>query len=988
MNKLDRFRFGSYHKRRILGLFTIVAGVFLVALILLAVLGIFSFRSELVSIRLSTNRSGQYSNGVGINLDYIPTSNRINYSEFQRENSYKSFTIADCVDDYVFLDANSSISESDIINGSEVRILSLDNDGVMSLRYSGLVNTFISSRFGLNVPIEDTEGYWINDSVIDIASSSGTVVAMTESGKLVLDITSDDFVKTFESEEVVSFKGLCSYGNYIYALTDEGQIYLSNDGRNFSLYYVNDEQFDIRTIAGIGNAVAFITEDNRYCLFTGTSIVEVDVPFEIDENTIISSSSDKLVVVNGNGDVYATSNGLIYSAVHDEVGLFDSLSAIIDYKSVGNCFYYLTEEGRLITLNVDSLSESLSVDLSTISPKLFEVTESGSVIVVTNDRRACLVSSDGHISDLTQNAGSVDSVFLGSGDKLIMKSGNNLYFVTVLSAIQVNSVVPQDLVNPGDLCYIRMVSANSFNEDNWNVLTENTSVSFYNTFDSVVTNSSVRILGLGDGVHAISQPLYGNATDNFSYNTFYRISLKVRSDSENLSNVKVWIYGDVFGEEGFVIDEITSNSTEYSYVFALTGSKTLSDEDKLYFNISFEGDGVVFVDDVYLGEDRYSGNDSVPSAFVEKITASDPSAIRLNNLNFSSSNNSDEIFFGLSNNSLECSLDLVKDSNSSPWFVIGSFAEADSIDRFMGYFCGSVSNEYGKLRIDNGTAIPWSRQFDVIYIEIYDSDNVYLTDMQRGAYVSYVKSLFIQSSFYSEIKDRVIFIDGMTYEGGVVQSSADFHAIDGAINLESVNNLKQVFEEINYEVPRMPLMSSDSGELISNFSYEGEYSGTNTGVLTAPLICNQSSFVRMFMINISVSTIPIDTEGDEIFESNLERDALIAISHLDYINESNALFFDIIDPLDVTSTQSAEQFSNDCVVSLVEKEGVVYLTVVNISETQQQFTVDGVTYGNSHLMRYSSTGELLTDRAYRRSDVRITLQPGETVVISIDNTKK
>lgn len=987
MNKLDRFRFGSYHKRRIVGFLTILAAVFVVALGLLALLGIFSFRSELVSVRLSSNSNGYFNDGVSINLDEIPSSNRISCSDFERESNYNSFTIADCSGDYVFFDANSGVGMDSVVAGSEIRILSLDNDGVMSLRYSGLVNSFDSARFGLNIPIDDVNGFFVNDTVTDVASISGTVVALTESGKLVMDITSDDFVKVLEDEDgnIISISSICKYGSYIYALSENDEFYVSSDGRNFSLLYAfEDETTEIRTFAGVGNSVAFITDDNRYFLVSGNTLNEISVSFDVDENTIIVSSSDKLLIVTSSGEVYSSANGLVFDRVLDEIGLFENSFSAIDYKSLDNVFYFLTSDGRIVILNLDSITESSSIDLSSISPVMMEVADSGSIIVITSDNKACLVAPDGSFSDLSASNGVIDAVYCGVGDRLIMRSGNNLYFVTVLSAIQVNSTIPEDAVNPGDLCYIRTVGSRAFDEGNWFISSENTSISFYNSFDSVITDSSVRILGVGDGVHAISQPLYGNATDDFTYNTFYRMSLKLRSDSPSMSAVKVWIYGEEFGEVGFTVTDVTSNLEEYSFVFALTGNNRLTEEDKLYFNISFDNDGVLFVDDVYLGEDRYAEN-SIPYEFEQNIISGNPAAIRLNNLNFLAMNNSDEILYGLGTNSLETSLALVKAAESEPWFVIGSYADADSIEKFMNYMCGSVSSDYGKLRIDNGTAIPWTRQFDTIYIEICDSDSVYLTDMQRGAYVSYVKSLFIQSSYYSEIKDRVVFLDGMTYEGGVVHSTADFHSMKAQMDLNRIGELSTVYSDINYNVPRMPLIGVDVGEYISVMSFEGEYNQSNNGVLTAPLIVAESSFARMISVDIAISPRPVDTESISIFTNDMTVDLLGAVSRLSFVDGSHGLYYDLMPPMDSSSEHTVEEISRSCVMTLVENNGVAYFVSANISDTQQQFTIDGIDVSSAHMIRYAANGSVIADRSYRQSDIRITLQPGETIVIFYDN---
>ena len=102
--------------------------------------------------------------------------------------------------------------------------------------------------------------------------------------------------------------------------------------------------------------------------------------------------------------------------------------------------------------------------------------------------------------------------------------------------------------------------------------------------------------------------------------------------------------------------------------------------------------------------------------------------------------------------SLEDSLKLVKNCNSAPWFVIGPYVNQSDIDKLLEYLCGSLTSEYGGRRIDNGTALPWSRQFTRFYIEINDSGKVFKSDVQKAAYVNYVISMFSQSEYFSDIR--------------------------------------------------------------------------------------------------------------------------------------------------------------------------------------------------------------------------------------------
>mgnify|MGYP003293400955 CR=1 FL=1 len=201
--------------------------------------------------------------------------------------------------------------------------------------------------------------------------------------------------------------------------------------------------------------------------------------------------------------------------------------------------------------------------------------------------------SEGEVhGSIKTNSGNVDNVFGVLEDRLIIMSGNNLDFATVLQRLQVNSDIPEDSVNGGDLCYIVSNSAEVISSDidfddvssSWFVSSPNTSVSSYSTTGRTVNDASCRILGVGEGVHSISQRLEGTATDNLSYGVFYRLSLNLSAES-SIDNVMVWISGNEFGDEGFTVEQVDTNEDEYSYVFAITSNSRITDDDILYVNI-------------------------------------------------------------------------------------------------------------------------------------------------------------------------------------------------------------------------------------------------------------------------------------------------------------------------------------------------------------------------------------------------------------------
>ena len=71
--------------------------------------------------------------------------------------------------------------------------------------------------------------------------------------------------------------------------------------------------------------------------------------------------------------------------------------------------------------------------------------------------------------------------------------------------------------------------------------------------------------------------------------------------------------------------------------------------------------------------------------------------------------------------------------------------------------CGSVSSEFGRKRIDNGTAMPWARRFDKVFIEITDTEGFFISDETEILYQDLFDSgIFRCSQPYSHYyKQRV-----------------------------------------------------------------------------------------------------------------------------------------------------------------------------------------------------------------------------------------
>jgi hypothetical protein len=196
------------------------------------------------------------------------------------------------------------------------------------------------------------------------------------------------------------------------------------------------------------------------------------------------------------------------------------------------------------------------------------------------------------------------------------------------------------------------------------------------------------------------------------------------------------------------------------------------------------------------------------------------------------------------------------------------------------------------------------------------------------------------------------------------------------------NLIDQAFDDLNYDAPRFPSRSSDSGEFIRSLDIIA-----NSGELTAGEIVSAltNDSVRMVLIDIDISPRPVDTENDDVFKSESQRVILNTMSEIRFLRHSSSLYYELADPMDSEAGISSDEFNAECSVMLISSGDKTYLIVSNTSTTQQQYLIEGVdlTLDNAVVRRYSSEGNLMTTRRLSRNDVRHTLQAGEFSIIEI-----
>ena len=955
MNRLARFRFGNLHKRRIFLVIVLVTLILLTSMLFLMFIGFFGSRAELPRVRASAELTSKHTEGVGINVLEVPDANLIDNPFFGKCSDNLSAQITEVSGNSIYFDPSDASEFSGLTFGDSVEILSMDASGRMGLRYSGTAVGFTDTVFGVPVALEDTAALWINDPVVQTAEYSDVLYLLTANGNLITDAAVYPELSGI-GQPVID---ICSEGMSVYAVTSIGEIYVSTDSGPFSLLGSCNltEDKSVNHIESVnGNVVVFLSDGSIVTLDSSgcTAVRNADVTYTVSGSGYLAYSSGD--------EIYVSRNGLFFLHLEEFSSYIREGDMITDMKAGADGFYVLTNYGRLIRIDMsDEQPVITSCDISSIEPVSICASGDDAVIAVTSDSQAYYVPvSTGVPRSLGLTGISVDCIMNYGGDSYLIKSGNTLYESSLKSAVYVDVPVPDGVVMEGDTCIVEHMN---FDSDSWDL---------YGDTHLITQSRGVSLVGSGDGVHAMSFELNGSSAQLFESNLFYRIEVTMSSDTEDAS-CYVWLNGETFGEQGLHITDLNGQQRSYSFVFAVT-ENMLSDET-LRFNISFENDAVINIYDAYVGLDRYDIN-SVPSDFTDEMAACAPSALRFSSTVPGSNGFCEETYYGISAFSLERELLLCKNSGANPWIVMSSSVSQNDVNEFLGYLCGSVSNDYGKRRIDNGSALPWSRQFDTIYIEISDLNGTFLTDSQRGAYVSYVMSLFAKSEFYIEIKDRIVFIDGMNYEGGVMLSDADRHASGIVIDIaeeegEELSFIDSVYSAIDnliYNAPRNRNGGSSGGEFVSTVRIGNsvDQETYDSADIVSAIIRAENMYADLIMIDSDMPSCRL-------------------IASLRPLIGGDLMYCETMEPLDQSSRFTAEGFNEACETLLIDQDESIVIVLANHSEELQQFVVLSDAYNTSDgsYRRYSARGDLLMERDLDRLGLRLVLQAGEYMVIEI-----
>ena len=1040
------------HKRPFVTAVTVFVVFLLAASMLFVSLGILGMESDYPQVTTTMDKSGLTSSGLGVNLSYIPSTNLVWDPSFESSFVENVFSVAEASGNAIYLHSSSRTDENTVdsyYHNGNLRVMTYDEEGNLSQTIQASILDYQTNQLGIWKPIEND--FMASGNITSICSDRTMTMGLLEDGNLVLDLlsTSPYVLETKDKDD--PFVAASVLSSRYYAVTASGHFYVSGNGKNWS-EAIPSEDMAIKALTSIGRLGIACGEQGQVLVCDSSRVYVPALSATCDFYTAVSNGTDALLA-GSDGRVYTTSNGSIFRVLTKDEIPTDTSDTIVLSSYANGEFVLITSSGRVFIGEKNEEKgtfsfQALDTTLAGVLPVQLALFDGGDIWVL---------GENGFIYAFSRKDGLWQQVFaeqdsyiramgVGSGTDLVVSRGGYLYSTSMYTKVTIDQDIGDAEIQNGDMCYLS-VSVPSISDPKycaWETMGENTQMQCVADAPKTLGSQSLILFSTDvadDQAHFVSQVISRDEVAPMQEKAFYHIRVWLKQTHLEKAQVMAWISG-LSEPIGTTFTDVSGNWREYTFTFAWPASASKSEEE-IRLNIGFYGSGEVYMDGVRLEREAFSETQIEPK-LQDALEKASPEFIRLDNLGLGSVKVSLGANLGLLGNehmvqsedgtptnggvvSLESSLRLVKQVNSNPWFTIDSAFSESELNVFLSYLCGGITDAYGKLRIDNGTAVPWQRQFERIVIELNDSSMLFETDLQKSAYVDYMISLFTQSAYYADIKDKVLFIDGMSYESGTMTSSADYHTSSLTITNDSeytseiaememstlITSAYQDFTEMT--IPRIPSSVQDTGgEWISSLRISMvSKSVSKNEIITSETPLNASSIIQFLLedlgrhtafvaIDLPVSRMDGDADASILFSddhASLENrkintqnaeTLLSAIGVLHDVTKGQRIETAWVAPL---SKQKDKDYSIDLISYAYYSNGNIYLIIINPTEKQQQFLIETDTpIRDISVSRYSasckkialaSTGSLL-----RLNERRYTLQAGQICVAVIPAPEK
>ncbi len=812
------------------------------------------------SIGETVDPNGREILATGVNLTQIPNGNLLSNASFEPYSYRTAMTVEVVEDDGLYISQDSltdSQRDSAFLSGAAITVVGQNNQVQVTRLTSEIVDysvNHITTGRRLQVP-----GVEAGDvMILDVATRPGQEgeiidsMAVGANGLLMTDVhTQSPKIQELPDpfQDVVA---VADSGDEFLVVTTAGGIYLSADSLSWrAAHRPTPESEEQWTDAVWFNNHFFIAGPALYTLSSDGSMSGVAA---IDNVHIRSfcKTRDALYVVASEG-VWRTTDGQRWDAV---VMPFQTarMKASADGENVLAISWrgeiaWSEEQGSFVPLDtilaqrVEAL-EGVSWDPTPLAVDAVLIDELSWMILDT-DGTLHLTTDSGFSWRTAYSRPLLNCFELSPGLFLLseIESGPALHTFQARISLREHGVADHCL--PGDICFIQKTDAQIVEIESdarkMNPWQTKGNVTWL-TDDDEIRKNGVGYLSMeaADNGASVRQEIPTQNLSHLSSTGLCLLTLQLRGDQQAVLSEQSpeFVLSGQFGEIKSTTESLTDEWNRRVVTFLLPALTDLS--PTIRFEVRWDGPGVIYLDQLYLGADR-DRSQGVEADFIEKLSELNPRMIRLSALKLGTSETGSDSWSRPSGSryqlidddahwleapavNLEEALRLAFAADSEPWLEISPRLSETQLLDICEYIAGPTSSIYGKVRVESGSAVPWSHQFERIVFEFSDPEMIFPNDISRAGFVDRMIRTVESSPYYNLLKQKLVFVDGVDYTEDIMLSGADFHASDfeSVISDGTLSNpteLRGVVNRFVTSIPRKIAGEGDShGEAVRSFS--------------------------------------------------------------------------------------------------------------------------------------------------------------------------
>ncbi|MBP7401304.1 MAG: hypothetical protein KBA30_01660 [Clostridia bacterium] len=929
--------------------------------------------------------------GAGLNLGDIPSSNLVSDSSFEPLVFHQQLTALS--GDGQNLVVSSEEAQSDIygegfFNGASIRVMSPADQNLV-LRKSASVASYAVNRIGgfqeVRLPADLPDGLVFSA----FTQQNDTIVAAGQRGTILvgLDTRSPVSVKTGTDGDLT---GICAGpDSSLLVCSREGAVLHSTDAVAWTPWSVPSGT-SLHAVAASDDGYVAVGSGGTVLAGSRGALTRVGVPTGADLKDVVWGDGSFLAC--GDRDTLLLSaNGLVWTPLSTGSG---TDWTCMDYRD--GYFVAAGTDGQVCLVDGDrDLSRSVIPGASDLADIIFL---SRRQIIALDSQGRFFVSDDGGkrwtATELEPGLRS-NHIAATAQDRIVSASDDGAVGTTrLVNIITLDTPLVEGTFQAGDLVFLEYAAQrlpDSWLPDGERGIRESWNLSRTDAGErrdgDAAPGGGTGCMGLTvtadalrDGEAAfMSQVLVGEGENTrFTRGHLYSVEFWARQEGLESREVKVWLTGR-FETVGKVVENVGGTWKKYNWTFLLPDAAANAQPGEIRLHIGIEDAGSVWIDSVWMGS-----TESLPGqpdeAFSDAILGVAPAVLRFPFLGigstearsgawaFSPGNESATIVDGVRTDhacgSLETALRLADDAGAIPWLTIGAFASDDEIRNLVEYLAGPMTDPYGKLRMDNGTSHPWTDAFGRICLEIRDDDGIMDSDSRRASYVNHVIDLVRQSPYYPAIRNRITFVDGMTYEASLMLSTADYHAspLDVPVGpAGQVYYVRSAYRTFFDASPRIMNRPSDANyELVVSIRFgleEGSDPTLSTYLEAAAFGAREGYGILLFSADPSV---PGEVE---------DAARRLAAEYL----AGTPLTVETLDS--VPSNMTAYAFRSDDSIRIL---------LINHSGQTYSFPLDSLfPLEGAHVLLHDDHGRIVSDEKLRRSSTPVDVLPGGVTVLVV-----